>query len=934
VTDLLERGAEVDVLAGSLEHAAAGSGRLVLVEGAAGIGKTRLLEACAQRAAEDGIQVLWSRADQVLMESSFAVVRELLWPLVRGSSKELFVGAAALAAPVFEDASAEATDLDRHASVMHGLYWLVADIAEVRPLLLCVDDAHWMDAASRRFLAYLGRRLGSLPVLAVAARRSGERSEQGELSEIAELVLRPGPLSEQATETLVRARLGARADHELSASCHQATGGNPFYLGELLDALAAEPDRPSAAVAVRVRSLGTGAIARTVLVRLARLGEDCERMAQAMSVLAPGSPLRHAASLAALDRDRAVRAADLLRAADIFAAGPELSFAHPIVRESVGAELPPSRRAALHTAAARQLLAEGAAADQVAAHLLSAEPYAETWVVDALRAAARRALGQGSPEVAVSYLRRALAEPPEPGSRLAVLLELGIAETRLPMAHDYTALREALELATQPEQRAEIALRLALALFGVIRSDAGRAALEQVLDCDQGLPVDVAEELEQTLIGGGIVDLNGASSVLARAQRHFERARRGEISDPRMLTALAMAGAVAGSAASELAALSRQALADERLFTEWLDDGYVSATVALTWTDQLEESARAQDAGIEQAQLSGWAAMYMQLAVLRSDTALRAGDLRLAEEHGQRAYELALELGAVPFAAIPLAAVLLEGGRAAPALELLESVSLSESEAMTWPGVALLALRGRAHILAGALERGVGELLDAERPMAEAGLQLSVIVDWAAAASWALAELGRREEALAVAERELVAASAFGAARRRGMALSARGLLDPGEDGLARLLEAVEVLEASPARLEHARALVNLGGRLRERGERDPARRALSLGLDIAYRCGAGGLSDRARAELIATGLRPRRAALSGADALTPAESRSARMAAEGLTNREIAQALFLSAKTVEKHLSQAYLKLKIQGRGELARALDQQNLGVSSAKE
>ena len=215
-----------------------------------------------------------------------------------------------------------------------------------------------------------------------------------------------------------------------------------------------------------MRSLGAGAIAHSVLVRLARLGSDCERLSQALVVLGPGCPLRHAAALADLQRDRAEVAADALRAVELLAQGPGLSFVHPIVGEAIGAELASSRRAALHREAARVLLAEGAPSDRVAAHLLATEPYGDGWVVDALRAAARDALSQGAPEAAASYLQRARAEPPAADAKLEVLVELGRAQTHLPIESDYPALREAFELADEPARRAQIALELAGALDG------------------------------------------------------------------------------------------------------------------------------------------------------------------------------------------------------------------------------------------------------------------------------------------------------------------------------------------------------------------------------------------------------------------------------------------------------------------------------------
>ncbi len=148
------------------------------------------------------------------------------------------------------------------------------------------------------------------------------------------------------------------------------------------------------------------------------------------------------------------------------------------------------------------------------------------------------------------------------------------------------------------------------------------------------------------------------------------------------------------------------------------------------------------------------------------------------------------------------------------------------------------------------------------------------------------------------------------------------GTLDPGDDALVSLRQAVEILERSPARLEHARALVNLGAGLRVRGQHAGAREQLTQALHIAHRLRAVALADRARTELVASGARPRRHALSGPDSLTPAELRTARMAAEGQTNREIAQSLFVSTKTVEAQLSQAYSKLSIHSRRDLAVAL------------
>ncbi len=923
---LLEREHELARVDASLHAARAGVGGLLLITGPAGIGKTSLLNACAGRAGELGLVPLLVRGDEVVMESSFAAVRELLWNEVRGAGPRVWDGAARLATPVFELDDPGHAGGDLTASVMHGLYWLVSGLAERAPLALLIDDGQWLDGPSARFLSYLARRIDSLPVLLAIAMRGDQmapaHSSLAAFIELCPVELRVRPLSEEASTVVVRTGLGARADAELCRSCHEATGGNPFYLCELTTALATEASRPSVELARRVRELGAGAVGRSVLVRIARLGGDCERLAQVVAVLGPGGELRNAALLSGLPHERAEAAADKLREADLLASGRALSFAHPIVGEALTADLPDSRLAALHGEAARVLAAEGAPGDRVSAHLLSAEPYGEAWVVDALRLAAGEALARGAPEVAVSYLRRALAEPPAPDARLAVLAELGRAERLVPEAHDFAALREALVLTRDPDHRAELARELAVGLSGVLHIQEAAVVLEEALERTD-VSAGMVELLEAALIAGGLDELSMTPALLGRAVRHFERARRDEVRDPRMLAALAVLGAATGMPARECASLARRALDDQRLLELWIDEGYVTATYALCMTDRLHEAAEAVDAGIAEAQRRGLAPMFMQLAALRGEVAFRSGDLDLAEVYSQRAVELGRELGAQHVALLEwLPLVLLERGSVQAASELVEAVELTGSALGGSFGVDLLAHRGRVRVAGGALGGGLADLLDADRRMTAAGWQLSVTTDWTPAAALALVALGRADEARQLADRELGAAVAFGGPRRHGIALSLSGLLAPGDEGVTRLSDAVGILEQTPAAVEHARALVNLGEGLRIRGRRAEARDVLARARDVAHRCGAGGLAERARDELVASGARPRREALSGPDALTPAEARTARMAAEGLTNREIAQALFVSAKTVEAQLSQAYGKLSIHGRRELADAL------------
>ena len=193
------------------------------------------------------------------------------------------------------------------------------------------------------------------------------------------------------------------------------------------------------------------------------------------------------------------------------------------------------------------------------------------------------------------------------------------------------------------------------------------------------------------------------------------------------------------------------------------------------------------------------------------------------------------------------------------------------------------------------------------------------MLPWRSAAALSLAELGRHDEARALAADEVRRAQSFGAPRAIGIALRAQALVGPprgtAESGWRT---ALAVLASSPARLEHARVLVDLGATFRAAGQRTAAREPLLEGLALAARCGARALERRARAELAAIGVRPRTTDRAGADSLTPSERRVVELAAAGGTNREIAQTLFVTEKTVETHLGRAFRKLDVSSRRQL----------------
>src|SRR3954453_6209561 len=427
---LLERDAELASLAAVLDSVRAGMGRLVAVQGEAGIGKTALLGAMARMAVRSEVAVLRARGSELERDAPFGVALQLferrLGTLAPEARTRAFRGAARLAAPLFDatwDATPAAGGPATHAherSLIHGLYWLASNLAERRPLVLIVDDAGWADRSSLTWMHYLAQRIEELPVVLLVASRTRDPGATRELldrllAHPTALVVEPSPLTRDAVEDIVRERL-PDADPEFCSACAAATEGNPFLVRELLSALIHSGVEPVAENAPDVARTAPEAVLRAVIDRLPRLPPAATAVARAAAVLGQEAPLRQAAVLAGLALAPAAAPADLLAAADVLRAGEPLAFVHPLTRSVVYSEVPAAARAGLHARAARLLADDGAPPDGVAAPLLPARTEGSAWSVAALRAAASRAMAGGAPGEAAAYLRRALWEAPAPAA--------------------------------------------------------------------------------------------------------------------------------------------------------------------------------------------------------------------------------------------------------------------------------------------------------------------------------------------------------------------------------------------------------------------------------------------------------------------------------------------------------------------------------------
>jgi ATP/maltotriose-dependent transcriptional regulator MalT len=354
------------------------------------------------------------------------------------------------------------------------------------------------------------------------------------------------------------------------------------------------------------------------------------------------------------------------------------------------------------------------------------------------------------------------------------------------------------------------------------------------------------------------------------------------------------------------------------------------AVRCLAVADRLHEAERILGETLEEARRRHATYRVGPVLGLRSDVRFRAGALEDAEADAEAALTIYSAGGRmVAIAATAwLVQALTEQGRLDGAKAAVEASGINgpaDSVDDSYPSLQLLHARGRLRLAQGDAEAALDDLLECghrERVMGELN---PAMMDWRSQSALALAKLGRAEEALALSEEELELAREFGAPRAIAIAMRVSGCIEGGDRGLARLQESADTLADSPAMLERARTLTHLGIALRHHRRIVDAREPLRQGLDLAHRCGARPLVELARAELRIAGARPRRIQLSGLDALTTNEKRVAGMAAEGLSNREIAESLFVSHKTIEKHLTAAYQKLGIGTRNELADALTSQ---------
>ncbi|MFB7499303.1 AAA family ATPase [Streptomyces sp. NPDC056161] len=873
---LWERDAEIAAVTQALDALCtdrSSAGDLLVFLGEAGLGKTALLAETRRIAERRGCTVWSTRGGETLRSVPFNVVRQLLQPalvsLMPEEAREYLGDWYDIAGPALGIADPG----DGHADPQHvcdGLVAAVSRLAEREwPLVLLVDDAHWADQETLRWLAAFAQRLPDLSVLVVVARRPGEVSGESarHLDAVAAAAGCPmnslSALTPQATAGLTRATLGPHADAPFCREVWAVTGGNPYETVELLAKVQDSELDPVEAHAGELRPLNRAARGGGLVARLESLGIDATRFAWAAAVLGTGITVDLVAQLATMSVERAERCADLLRNARILTqpdqaqARPDagdLEFVHPLIASAVYNSIPEALCTAMHGIAAQVVTDSGRGVAAASRHLLQVHPDDDEELVEQLREAAREHLAVGAPDAARRCLERALLEPPLPEVHARVLYELGCATLLTAPATTIDHLQSALGMpGLDGATRVDAVFRLSQALM---HNDQLEEAVRTVEAEAARLPPGPAR-LRLQAVHFMWEGIHGETVSAGRSQRLADLARTctGRDNSERALLILRGFDAMThGEGAEEVVELCDRALVNGRLApglgwtdTEWGMELLMMLGSSYAYADRLDRAESLFAEALRAYTTARWSGGHLSLAnaflglayrrqgrLKDAETILR-DSLRLAERVGRR-------LPLYWSATCGLVDTLLARGRVEEAWAVVEQYGF----APPYPSTIVLpdprSVRGRLLLAVGRTEEGVNELEAAEKTAASRGGHNPVLAPWAVDLARALAATDpvRAAQLAGDARRQ---AERFGTDTAIGEALRCAAALETGQRAVRLAAQAVAYLEASPCQYEHAAARVEYGIAARSAAELDRA-------LTLARSCGADGLVTRAEEAL------------------------------------------------------------------------------------
>ncbi|WP_170201432.1 AAA family ATPase [Actinocorallia herbida] len=885
---MVERETQLADLLRLLEDCAGGTGGTALITGPLGAGKSVLLRTFAGRARASGALVL--DAEGLLLERDIplGVLRQLFQDAPLADAERAAVDGLLTSAELCRPSALDIAPELRLPTLANRRLWTVLRaIAERVPVVIAVDDLHHADDASLHSLSHFCERAATARILVVAAtaktRAAADRRHGVWLTDLLRQPqfhqVRVALLSEEGVTAMAARRLGPATARRLTGPWTRLTGGNPLLVLALL------ADAPAVG-----EEYG-----RSVVACVRRGGRDLLTLARALAVLGDG-PARHLLrELLDLPEENVVALLETARAAGVLDAS---RFRHPSAAPALLADMPTAERAALHRKAADLLHRDGASPERVARHLVAAGHAAEDWAFDILYAAAAEALRADDPEfsgVCLDLAERAGVQEPE---RLRTALLRARVEFR---ANPLAAFRRLTPFVDRRSVGPEGADLIPPLLWHGRTDDAAR-----ILDAlGDRVPDERAVTALQT---AWEMAWSGHSPAFRKPTRTFEDSAAGRALVDRAPSAGPLAevlrdGPTEGAAGSAETVLQSLSLDDD---TFWALHSALLALVyagrtrrAADWCDALSREAVARRAPT-------WQAL---LAAVRAEIALRDGEPSQARAHARDALSLVSWRGwgvaiGLPVSCLVLASVALGVGERVPE----ERGGLPEAVFGTRYGAQYLYAVGLRHLAEDRAEAALRGLTEAGRLLAASGADVPSFVPWRSGAVAALLRLGRPDEARALAAEQRARP---GATRKRGPGLPLLGSR-PAPRGRTDLWEeAAALLDPDGRRARTTRSPDVPGIALRRPGPSPVAARRTGRPItEVRVPLASGRVAVAS-----APGARP------DVGALSSAELRVARLAAEGRTNREISRTLFVTLSTVEQHLTRVYRKLDIPGRADLTTA-------------